>query len=69
MLDVIQESRTGRAVHHAVVAAQGHLHGVARHHSAIAHHRHRLDATDREDARIGRVDDRREFVDAKHAEV
>ena len=52
-----------------MVTAQGHLHGVARHHRAVAHHRHRLDATHSEDARIRRIDDGGELVDAKHAEV
>src|SRR5581483_12474052 len=68
-LDVREEAGPARAVDGPVVARERRAHRVTDRERALAHDRPRLDRPDREDARLRRVDDRGEALDAEHPEV
>src|SRR5215218_2721324 len=65
----LEELRAHRAVDDAVIAAHRDAHAVAHDGLAIHDDELLLARADREDARLGWVDDRGELVDAEHAEV
>src|SRR6478752_9091659 len=65
----LEELRADRAIDDAVVAAHRDAHAVADHRLAVHDDELLLARPDGEDARLGRVDDRGELIDAEHAEV
>src|SRR5262249_39688184 len=68
-LDVLQEARAHRAVHHPMVAGDRELHAPADAESRVGHDRHGEDRAHGEDGALGRIDDRGELCHVEHAEV
>src|SRR5206468_4549265 len=68
-LDVLEEARAHRAVHHAVVAGERQHHAAAHPEPALLDDGHAPHGAHGEDGALGRVDDRGEFRDVVHAEV
>src|SRR5688500_1990986 len=65
----LEEPGAEGAVHYPVVAAHGDPHSLAMDELAVDYDGFFFERADREDADLGRIDDRRELVDAEHAEV
>src|SRR5437588_12020707 len=62
-LDLLQELCRGHAVENPVIDREGDPHPLAGDHLAVLDDRLVLDRADRQDARIGRIDDRGELGD------
>ena len=65
----LEEFRADSTVNDAVIAAHGEADALANHLLAVDHHNFFLTRTDGDDRGLGWIDDRREVVDAEHAEV
>src|SRR5689334_13674868 len=65
----LHETRTGGAIHRAMVAAHRDAHARAHGERTIDYHGHVGHRTDGEDRDLRRIDDRRELVDPEHAEI
>src|ERR671912_297117 len=59
----------GRAIDDAMVTTHRDTQPATYHDIATDDHRFWLNAADREDAALRRIDDRREVIDAEHAEI
>src|SRR6266851_7467119 len=68
-LDFLQELRRGHPIEDPVIDRERDAHPLAGHHQAVFDDRLVFDRADRQDARIGRVDDGGELVDVVHPEV
>src|SRR6185295_17806644 len=68
-LHVLQEPGAHRAVHHAMIARDRHLHAAPHAELAVLHHRLLQHRPHREDRALRGIDDGRELLDVEHAEV
>src|ERR1051325_589854 len=69
LLQRLQERRARRSVDHAMVTAHRQTHAAAHDHPLALRHCLRRDRSDRDDSRLGRVDDRGELIDVEHSEI
>jgi len=67
--DGFEEFSAGGSIDHAVVAGERHFHLLAGHDHAVLDNRYITNGPNGQDARVWRVDDGCELVNAKHAEV
>src|SRR5262245_45579836 len=68
-LQPAQESPREHPVDDAVIAGERDRHRPARHDASLAHHRRLADRADREDGRLGRIDDGGEVRHREHPEI
>src|SRR6266540_3257323 len=65
----LKEACSSGAIDHAVVTAHRHAHSLTHRDVAVSNYGLVLDGADRENRRLGRIDDRGEMLDVEHAKV